>query len=33
MRHPVYLGLRSDKRAEDVSREREKPGHDKKPRK
>jgi bifunctional non-homologous end joining protein LigD len=25
MRHPVYLGLRSDKRAADVSREREKP--------
>jgi bifunctional non-homologous end joining protein LigD len=25
MRHPVYLGLRSDKRAEDVMREREKP--------
>ena len=25
MRHPVYLGLRSDKRAEDVIREREKP--------
>jgi bifunctional non-homologous end joining protein LigD len=25
MRHPVYLGLRSDKRAEDVVREREKP--------
>jgi bifunctional non-homologous end joining protein LigD len=24
MRHPVYLGLRSDKRAEDVKREREK---------
>ena len=22
MRHPVYLGLRSDKRAEDVTRER-----------
>jgi bifunctional non-homologous end joining protein LigD len=30
MRHPVYLGLRSDKRAEDVTREREKPSHDKK---
>ena len=27
MRHPVYLGLRSDKRAENVTREREKPGH------
>jgi bifunctional non-homologous end joining protein LigD len=25
MRHPVYLGLRSDKRAADVTREREKP--------
>ena len=25
MRHPVYLGLRSDKRAEDVTRERDKP--------
>jgi bifunctional non-homologous end joining protein LigD len=25
MRHPVYLGLRADKRAEDVVREREKP--------
>src|SRR3954454_22469069 len=25
MRHPVYLGLRTDKRAEDVVREREKP--------
>lgn len=25
MRHPVYLGLRTDKRAEDVLREREKP--------
>jgi bifunctional non-homologous end joining protein LigD len=25
MRHPVYLGLRTDKRAEDVTREREKP--------
>ena len=25
MRHPVYLGLRTDKRAEDVKREREKP--------
>jgi bifunctional non-homologous end joining protein LigD len=24
MRHPVYLGLRADKRAEDVAREREK---------
>jgi bifunctional non-homologous end joining protein LigD len=24
MRHPVYLGLRSDKRAADVTREREK---------
>jgi bifunctional non-homologous end joining protein LigD len=24
MRHPVYLGLRADKRAEDVVREREK---------
>ena len=24
MRHPVYLGLRADKRAEDVMREREK---------
>ena len=23
MRHPVYLGLREDKRAEDVTRERE----------
>jgi bifunctional non-homologous end joining protein LigD len=30
MRHPVYLGLRSDKRAEDVTREREKAGHGKK---
>ncbi len=29
-RHPVYLGLRSDKRAEDVTREREKLGHGKK---
>jgi bifunctional non-homologous end joining protein LigD len=29
MRHPVYLGLRADKRAEDVTREREKPGHNK----
>ena len=27
MRHPVYLGLRTDKRAEEVTREREKP-HD-----
>ena len=27
MRHPVYLGLRADKRAEDVTREREKPEH------
>jgi bifunctional non-homologous end joining protein LigD len=25
MRHPVYLGLRADKRAQDVTREREKP--------
>ena len=25
MRHPVYLGLRTDKRTEDVTREREKP--------
>ena len=25
MRHPVFLGLRADKRAEDVTREREKP--------
>jgi bifunctional non-homologous end joining protein LigD len=25
MRHPVYLGLRTDKRAQDVIREREKP--------
>ena len=25
MRHPVYLGLRSDKRAEDVTRDRDKP--------
>jgi bifunctional non-homologous end joining protein LigD len=25
MRHPVYLGLRTDKRAEDVARERERP--------
>jgi bifunctional non-homologous end joining protein LigD len=25
MRHPVYLGLRADKRAEDVVRESEKP--------
>ena len=25
MRHPVYLGLRTDKRPEDVTREREKP--------
>jgi bifunctional non-homologous end joining protein LigD len=32
MRHPVYLGLRADKRAEDVTREREKPGHNKKSR-
>ncbi len=30
MRHPVYLGLRGDKRAEDVTHEREKPGHNKK---
>jgi bifunctional non-homologous end joining protein LigD len=30
MRHPVYLGLRADKRAEDVTLEREKPGHNKK---
>ena len=29
MRHPVYLGLRLDKRAEDVTREREKRGHKK----
>jgi bifunctional non-homologous end joining protein LigD len=28
MRHPVYLGLRTDKRAEDVVREREKPRSD-----
>jgi bifunctional non-homologous end joining protein LigD len=27
MRHPVYLGLRADKRAEDVTRERENPRH------
>jgi bifunctional non-homologous end joining protein LigD len=25
MRHPVYLSLRADKRADEVSREREKP--------
>jgi bifunctional non-homologous end joining protein LigD len=25
MRHPVYLGLRTDKRADNVTREREKP--------
>jgi hypothetical protein len=25
MRHPVFLGLRADKRAEDVTREVEKP--------
>ncbi|MBR1251764.1 non-homologous end-joining DNA ligase [Bradyrhizobium sp. AUGA SZCCT0169] len=31
MRHPVYLGLRTDKRAEDVTREREKPGRAKMP--
>lgn len=31
IRHPVYLGLRADKRAEDVTREREKPGHAKMP--
>jgi bifunctional non-homologous end joining protein LigD len=29
MRHPVYLGLRTDKRAEDVLREREKPRREK----
>jgi bifunctional non-homologous end joining protein LigD len=32
MRHPVYLGLREDKRAEDVTREREEHQADKKAR-
>ena len=27
MRHPVYLGLRADKHAEEVVRERETAGH------